>query len=219
MPHIPPQAITKVAAERLLKKDATRNAERAAARKAKREAAKAEADAAKQALADEAERVAKAHAVDERPAALRAQWVDFCALNDIDPDGGDPVRSVYGEAFAEYLTEQGIGPDGAPLVDPDAAEEKVGYTGPMVALKAARMQYVPAANGALCNGDALALICGKHERAVTVAALIRALKLPGNPYAAMNPGQQSMNLRNRARHALKNGLLTMAEIEAAYAAA
>jgi hypothetical protein len=78
---------------------------------------------------------------------------------------------------------------------------------------------VKAANGILCNGDRLATICGEHDRATTVKALIVALKLPNNPSLALNPGQQSMNLRNKARNALKNGTLTYAEVDAAFAAA
>jgi hypothetical protein len=34
------------------------------------------------------------------------------------------------------------------------------------------------------------------------------LGLPGNPYLTLNPGQQSMNLRNRLRHAIRNGFVT-----------
>jgi hypothetical protein len=103
-------------------------------------------------------------------------------------------------------------------VDPEAyiAEQlkpvKTHYTGPMLALKAARKTYVKAANGIQCNGDNLALLCGDYTREVVVTALIRALGLPGNPYTALNPGQQSMNLRNKARHALKNGIVTAGQI-------
>jgi hypothetical protein len=135
-------------------------------------------------------------------AFLVALRVDFEALGQ---PGGD---------FAAYVREQGVDPDtGATKV-----VDKEGYTGPMVALKTARKHYVEAKNGILCNGDKLAVICGAFTREQTVKALILALKLPGNPYPTLNPGQQSMNLRNKARHALKNGMLTMAEIEAAYAA-
>lgn len=119
-----------------------------------------------------------------------------------------------GVSFEEMAAEMGIDPKtGAPAV-----EEKQAYDGPMVALKTARLAYVAAKNGILCNGDPLAVLCGQHSREETVTALIKALKLEGNPYSRLNPGQQSMNLRNKARHALKNGLLTMAEVHAAYKA-
>jgi len=110
-------------------------------------------------------------------------------------------------------------------VDPEAyiAEQlkpvKTIYNGPMLALKAARKTYVKAKNGIQCNGDDLAMICGEFSREVVVKALIRVLGLPGNPYSALNPGQQSMNLRNKARHALKNGLVTSTQIAAALQAA
>ena len=119
-----------------------------------------------------------------------------------------------GVSFEEMAAEMGIDPKtGAPAV-----EEKQAYDGPMAALKTARLAYVAAKNGILCNGDPLAVLCGQHSREETVTALIKALKLEGNPYSRLNPGQQSMNLRNKARHALKNGLLTMAEVHAAYKA-
>lgn len=130
--------------------------------------------------------------------ALKTQREDWEALGSVG-------------TFEAYLAEQGFAPDGSP-----AKADKERYAGPMLALVAARASYVKAANGVLCNGDRLALLCGKHSREVTVAALVRALKLPGNPFTHLNPGQQSMNLRNKARHALKNGLLTTGEIEAAY---
>jgi len=110
-------------------------------------------------------------------------------------------------------------------VDPEAyiAEQlkpvKTTYTGPMLALKAARKTYVKAKNGIQCNGDDLAMICGEFSREVVVKALIRVLGLPGNLYAALNPGQQSMNLRNKARHALKSGLVTSTQIATALQAA
>ncbi len=112
------------------------------------------------------------------------------------------------EAVAAYVAEQ---------LAPPADEGKQGYCGPMVALKTARLSYVKAANGIACNGDRLATICGAHKREDTVAALILAMALEGNPYLHLNPGQQSMNLRNKARHAIANGMLSFEAIERAYA--
>ena len=120
-------------------------------------------------------------------------------------------------SFEDFLAEQGVSPDGAPLKQEE--EKKCGYDGPMLALKHARVHYQKAANGILCNGDKLAVLCGKHEREATVRALILALKLSHNPYAHLNAGQQSMNLRNKARRALNEGTLTLEQIEAAYDAA
>jgi hypothetical protein len=79
--------------------------------------------------------------------------------------------------------------------------------------------YQKAENGQPCCGDAIAVLCGQYSREVIVGALVAALGLPGNPYAHLNPGQQSMNLRNKARAAVKNGQLELATIEAALVAA
>lgn len=117
------------------------------------------------------------------------------------------------EEIAAYVASQTAAPE------PKAADGKTPYSGPMLALKTARQTYVKAANGVLCNGSPLALLCGQYKREVVVTALVNALKLPGNPYAHLNPGQQSMNLRNKARHQINEGQLSLAEIEAALKAA
>ena len=146
-------------------------------------------------------------AAEDRQNALAAQAIDFAALNNgacaYDAEGA-PTRE-----FHAFLLANGYNPDGSPI------PEKTRYNGPMLALVAARRTYVTATNGILCNGDELALLCGQHTREVVVKALIDALKLAGNPYLHLNPGQQSMNLRNKARRAYKDGMLTMAEVAAA----
>ena len=111
------------------------------------------------------------------------------------------------EAIEAYVAEQ---------IAPPKDKDEGGYCGPMIALKTARLSYVKAANGIACNGDRLATLCGAHERKDTVAALILAMGLEGNPYKHLNPGQQSMNLRNKARHAIANGMLSFEAIERAY---
>ena len=92
---------------------------------------------------------------------------------------------------------------------------KARYAGPMLALRAAARSYVKPANGNPCCGDRLAETCGAYTREVVVQGLIAALGLPGNPYLHLNPGQQSMNLRNKARQALKSGAVTIEQIETA----
>ena len=111
-------------------------------------------------------------------------------------------------------------------VDPDtyiaeqlAESPKSGYVGPMLALRTAVKKYVVAPNGQPCCGDDLAEICGAHPREAVVSGLITVLGLAANPYAHLNPGQQSMNLRNKARTALKNGVVTADQIRSALAAA
>lgn len=119
-----------------------------------------------------------------------------------------------GQDVAVILAAMGLDEEGRPLDLP-----KTGYTGPMLALRRAVVNYVKAENGRPCCGDELATLCGRYSRETVVVGLIRAMGLPGNPYAHLNPGQQSMNLRNKARAALKNGLLEIAKVEAALVAA
>lgn len=111
-------------------------------------------------------------------------------------------------------------------VDPDeyVAQQldvptKAKYSGPMLALREAVVRYIKAPNGQPCCGDDLAQICGDYTREQVVVGLIAALELPGNPYIHLNPGQQSMNLRNRARVALKTGRVSIAQVRRALAAA
>ena len=96
---------------------------------------------------------------------------------------------------------------------------KSGYVGPMLALRTAVKKYVVAPNGQPCCGDDLAGICGAYPREAVVAGLVAALGLGSNPYLHLNPGQQSMNLRNKARTALKSGTVTADQIRTALAAA
>lgn len=128
----------------------------------------------------------------ERAAYIAALRVDAAAL------GRDPE---------EYIAEQ--------LAD----TPKTGYTGPMLALRRAVVNYVKAPNGQPCCGDDLAQVCGQYTREQVVTGLLVALALPTNPYAHLNPGQQSMNLRNKARAALKGGQLTISQIREALQAA
>lgn len=131
----------------------------------------------------------------------RAMREDAAALG-LDPDA--------------YVAEQRA--DIAALEQADATKH---YDGPMLILREKAKTYVKAANGILCNGDRLAEICGKYSREVVVDRLGKLLLAKGltsdvNPYAHLNPGQQSMNLRNKARGALKNGFITLADIKAAF---
>jgi hypothetical protein len=133
----------------------------------------------------------------------------------------DADRQAEHEAYLAALRV-----DAAALgVDPDAyiAEQLApvvmsGYTGPMLALRRAAKNYVKATNGQPCCGDELAQICGAHTREAVVAALLQVLGFGSNPYAHLNAGQQSMNLRNKARAAIKNGTIQIADVQAALAA-
>ena len=91
----------------------------------------------------------------------------------------------------------------------EATKPKIddGYTGPMLALRDRAKQgaYTKAANGQLCCGDAVATLMGTLPPEGVIKACMIALDLPANPYTHLNVGQQSMNLRNKLRGALKRG--------------
>ena len=126
-------------------------------------------------------------------------------------------RAAYIAALRVDAEALGVDPD--TYVAEQLAETKTGYTGPMLALRRAVVNYVKAPNGQPCCGDDLAQVCGQYTREQVVTGLLVALALPSNPYAHLNPGQQSMNLRNKARAALKGGALTISQIRQALRAA
>lgn len=170
-------------------------AKQAAADKARKAASKkALRESRKPVKAAPAPRAEKSEAAKkaEHDAYIQALRVDAAAL------GCDPE---------EYIAEQ--------LAD----TPKTGYTGPMLALRTAVKNYVKAANGQPCCGDDLAQVCGAYTREQTVTALLQVFGFGANPYGHLNPGQQSMNLRNKARTALKNGSVTLDQIRQALAAA
>ena len=133
----------------------------------------------------------------------------------------DEVKAAERAAYIEALRidAEALGVDPDTYIAEQLAEVKTGYTGPMLALRRAVVNYVKAPNGQPCCGDDLALVCGQYTRERVVAGLLVALALPTNPYARLNPGQQSMNLRNKARAALKGGTLTIDQIRQALQAA
>jgi hypothetical protein len=127
-------------------------------------------------------------------------------------------KAAEHEAYLKVLRE-----DAAALgVDPDAyvAEQLADvpkqdkYAGPMLALVQARKAYVKGANGNPHCGDEMSTILQGLSREDVVSVLLRFMELETNPYLHLNPGQQSMNLRNKARGQIKNGLRTMTELQA-----
>lgn len=178
---------------------------------------------ARKAASKAALRAAKAESTDDAPASTQAdpaleQLALQAAKDRADQDAAAALATAKADAEAtgvsleQMLEEMGIDAEGRPI----GLDEKTRYSGPMLALVSARKSYVKAANGILCNGDRLATICGEHSREETVAALVIALGLGSNPYTHLNPGQQSMNLRNKARNALKNGHLTIEQVQSAF---
>lgn len=127
-------------------------------------------------------------------------------------------HAAYVQALRVDAEALGVDPD-TYVAEQLADAPKSGYVGPMLALRTAVKKYVVAPNGQPCCGDDLAEICGAYARGAVVAGLVAALGLGSNPYLHLNPGQQSMNLRNKARTALKSGIITADQIRAALAAA
>lgn len=145
-------------------------------------------------------------------AALRvdaeATW--FAGLSEVEQEEvNNGERHCPEEFVQDYINKQ---LDGTPK------ESTAKYTGPMLALRDAAKHYVTGKNGNPHNNDALAQALDGLSREEVVATLIKAMKLESNPYLHLNPGQQSMNLRNKARGQIKNGFLTIEEIKAAVAA-
>lgn len=73
--------------------------------------------------------------------------------------------------------------------------------------------YVKSLTGQLRSSDELAVALDAVPAANVVILGIKALGLDSNPYAALNIGQQSMNLRNRMRGAIKKGTLTLETVK------
>ena len=192
------------AAVRPINKSAADIAANAAAEKARKAASK---KALRESLkADKAEKRI-AQIVEQDVAALEAARAAEYAANAVRTAEAD--AAALGVPVEQVLADMGLNPDGTPVV-----AAKTGYFGPMLALKTAVKRYVKAANGQPCNGDEVATLCGQYSRETVVKALIAALGLGHNPYAHLNPGQQSMNLRNKARHAVRSGLIQLQDIDA-----
>lgn len=86
------------------------------------------------------------------------------------------------------------------------------YTGPMIALRTAAKHYVKGTNGNPHSNDWLAASLAALDQPTVIRVLIKAMKLEGNPYIGLNNGQQSMNLRNKARGMVKRGELTQDDV-------
>jgi flagellar biosynthesis GTPase FlhF len=160
----------------------TDHSDQKAAKAAEREAAKAAKESAK--AAKESEKAAKAAereaAKAEKQAAIEAKRQER-----------ENAKAAREAAKAEKLAQAD------------------GYAGSMLALRDARVRYVKAMNGRLRSTDQIAEVFDAVDPMGVVAIAMRALNLEANPYARLNIGQQSMNLRNRLRGALKKGIVTL----------
>jgi len=203
-------SFTKAQLAQGIKADDESRKAKAAAKRAAKAAAKEAEDALIRAAADlaVAEKQAKRDLAAEQEAYLAALRVDAEALG------------LTGDAIDAYVAEQQqTAPDEDPAAPTVKKTRERTYFGPMLALVEASKTYVKAKNGILCNGDVLAMTCGAYPREVVVAGLTTLCNevFPGfgTPYSHLNPGQQSMNLRNKTRHAYKEGMTSLAAIEAA----
>lgn len=88
------------------------------------------------------------------------------------------------------------------------------YTGPMLALadRAKTGHYVTGATGQLRSTDELAVALDGVSPTDVVTLGLNLLKLEDNPYVNLNIGQQSMNLRNRMRGAIRKETLKISDI-------
>ena len=95
--------------------------------------------------------------------------------------------------------------------------EKPRYAGNMTRLteRAKSGVYVKSSTGQLRSNDDLANALDRVPAANVIRLALMVLDLEVNPYSALNVGQQSMNLRNRMRGAIKKGTLTLDTVVAA----
>lgn len=162
----------------------TDHSDQKAAKAAEREAAKAARDAAK--AVKDAERQAKAEALAKSKAEKEAAKAAKAAER-------ERIKAEK-EAAAAAAAQSGV------------------YAGSMLALRDARTRYVKAMNGRLRSTDEIATIFDAVEPKDVVTIALEALQLGYNPYTRLNIGQQSMNLRNKLRGALKKGIVTLDSI-------
>ena len=93
-------------------------------------------------------------------------------------------------------------------LNPDGTRK---YVGPMLALadRVKEGAYVKGVTGQLRSNDELAQILDGVTPNGVIQTAKAVLELDANPYSHLNVGQQSMNLRNKLRGALRNGLTTL----------
>lgn len=93
-------------------------------------------------------------------------------------------------------------------LNPDGTRK---YLGSMLALadRVKEGAYVKGVTGQLRSNDELAQILDGVTPNGVIQTAKAVLELDANPYSHLNVGQQSMNLRNKMRGALRNGVITL----------
>lgn len=94
----------------------------------------------------------------------------------------------------------------------EARKDDLGPHTAMHALREAKKRYVKSATGQLRSNDELAQVLDAVSPTGVVELVIKVLSLDVNPYSRLNPGQQSMNLRNKLRGAIKRGVVTIEQV-------
>jgi len=153
--------------------------------------------------------------------SIKGRWVKLSDGTNISRGEAFAYRSDYNEEYAllgdelaneedQDEAEEGSA-DSEGTNTPDESEEgdeeASGYQGSMLRLRErlAEGAYQKAANGQPCCGDRVATLLGTLKPQQVIRACILAMNLPANPYAYLNVGQQSMNLRNKLRGCFKRG--------------
>lgn len=188
--YVEPTTTGNVQVNPTIKSDADILAESKAARAAEAQAAK-DKKAADKAAAD-AEKAERKAAADKAKADKKAQAE------------ADKAAKAEARALAKKEREERLA----------AAAEGKTYAGSMLALADRVKQgvYVKSATGQLHSGDELALALDGVSPTDVIRIGLDVLKIEENPYAHLNIGQQSMNLRNRMRGAIKKQALAITDI-------
>lgn len=97
----------------------------------------------------------------------------------------------------------------------EARMAELGPQGKMDALRDAKKNYVKSATGQLRSTDELAEALDAVPPMNVIKLALQVLALDANPYERLNIGQQSMNLRNKLRGAIRHGQVSIADVIAA----
>lgn len=169
------------------------------AEKATSKALDAEAKAAAKAQR-EADKAAKVKAAEDAKAAKEAAK-EAAKLEKAAAKEADKLAKAEARAAAKAERE--------------ARLAELGPQSKMSALRDAKKNYVKSATGQLRATDDLATALDAVPPHKVVPLAIELLQLPENPYGRLNVGQQSMNLRNKLRGAIRRNVLTIDQIVAA----
>lgn len=99
-----------------------------------------------------------------------------------------------------------------------ARAAELGIDNRMSALREAKKNYTKSATGQLRTSDELAIVFDAVVTPRVINVAMQLLRLEVNPYLHLNPGQQSMNLRNKLRGSIRRGELELPDVVAALAA-